>query len=173
MYPLAHRLGNGESVLSKPVHLTQIMQLPFSDCTRSIIQQAQAEARELNQEFVGTEHLAVSLLKVQTCEAMRALRAHHVDPDAARATLLSMMNKATEPPVISGDLPLSPRAQRAINAAIVAAQSMRQSKITTRVLLLALMEEDGAPLVTALRNSGADIDTLRQSLQQPLEDPEG
>lgn len=149
------------------------MHLPFTDCTRSIIQQAQSEARELNQEFVGTEHLAIALLKVSTCEAVRALHTQHVDHNAARTTLRSMMNHSAEPPVISGDLPLSPRAQRAINAAIVAAQSMRQPKITTRALLLALMEEDGAPLVTALRNSGADIDTLRQSLQLPLEDPEG
>jgi ATP-dependent Clp protease ATP-binding subunit ClpC len=148
------------------------MKPPFTDCTRSIIQQAQTEARQLNQEFIGTEHLALSLLKVHGCEAVRVLHANNVHGETVYSALLLMLPKAANPPVISGDLPLSPRSQRMVNSAIVAAQSMRQTRISTRALMLALMEEETSSFVTALRRAGADIDTLRQALQQPVEEPE-
>lgn len=148
------------------------MQPPFTDCTRTIIQTAQREARNLNQEFVGTEHLALSLLHVTGCEAVRQLRANHVNPETARTTLLAMMPKAAHPPVISGDLPLSPKAQRAINGSIVIAQSLRLAKISTRALLLSIIEESGAPVATALREAGGDMDGLQQALRQPTTDSE-
>lgn len=148
------------------------MQPPFTECARSIIHQAQREARDLNQEFVGTEHVALSILNVRSCEAIRILHANHVNPESVRAALLAVMPRSAEPPVISGDLPLSPKAQRAVNSSIVVAQSLRQPKISTRAVLLALMEEDASPFVTALRSAGADIDTLRQALRLPSEEPE-
>lgn len=148
------------------------MQPPLTECARKTLDQAQAEARALNQEFVGTEHLLLSLLKSTGCHASRVLRAQHVDKDAVRSALLSVMSYSENPPVISGNLPLSPKAQRSINSAIVMAHSLRESKVSTRILLLALMDEQGTPFLAAIRQAGADVETLLKALAEKPHDEE-
>src|SRR5690242_2388488 len=100
------------------------MQPPLTQCAKSVFDQAQAEARALNQEFVGTEHLVLAVLKSHNCLASRVMRAQHVDREAVRSSLMAVMPFADNPPVISGNLPLSPKAQRAVNQAIVMSRSL-------------------------------------------------
>jgi ATP-dependent Clp protease ATP-binding subunit ClpC len=64
------------------------------------LDQAQAEARALNQEFVGTEHLLLALLKSSACHAARVLRAQHVDREAVRSALMSVMPYSENAPVV-------------------------------------------------------------------------
>jgi ATP-dependent Clp protease ATP-binding subunit ClpA len=60
--------------------------------------------------------------------------------------------------------------QRTLNSAIVRAMSLRESKVSTRILMLSLLEEPNSAPETALRAAGADIDLLRQALaEKPVE----
>jgi ATP-dependent Clp protease ATP-binding subunit ClpC len=140
------------------------MQPPLTNSARKVLDDAQVEARHLNQEFVGTEHLLLALLKSSGTHASRALRAQHIDKDAVRSSLLSVMSYSENAPVVAGNLPLSPKAQRSINAAIVMASSLRESKVSTRVMLLALMDEQGSAFISALRQAGADVEALLKAL---------
>ncbi len=143
---------------------------PLSDNVRKVIDQAQVEARALNQEFVGTEHLLLALLRTKGTQALRILKQQHVDSDALRSALLTYMPFSDEAPVVTGQLPMSPKAQRVINAALVMAQSLREPKLSSRVLLLALMDEPGTPFLKALRSSGVDVDgILRVLAEKPAE----
>jgi ATP-dependent Clp protease ATP-binding subunit ClpC len=146
------------------------MQPPFTDSARQTMDQAQTEARELNQEFVGTEHLALAILNSPECLASRALVRSHVNLGAARDGLLAVMTQADNPPVITGALPLSPKARRALNNAIVMSQSLREPKVSTRVLMLALLEDTETPVGTVFREMGVDIESLKQILaEKPAE----
>jgi ATP-dependent Clp protease ATP-binding subunit ClpC len=149
------------------------MQPPLTECARKTLDQAQNEARSLNQEFVGTEHLLLALLKAQSCHASRIMRAQHVDRDAVRSALLAVLPYSENPPVVAGNLPMSPKAQRAINSSIVMARSLREPKVSTRVLLLALMEEQGTPFISALREAGVDVESLLKALAEKPHDEEG
>ena len=146
--------------------------VPLSEGTRKVLDQAQTEARALNQEFVGTEHMMLAILQVSGTHALRVLRQHHVDKDAVRSQLLSVMSFADDAPVVTGNLPLSPKAQKTINAALVMSRSLREPKMSTRVLLLALMDEPKTALIDALRNTGVDVEELLRALAETPTDAE-
>jgi ATP-dependent Clp protease ATP-binding subunit ClpC len=148
------------------------MQPQLTESARKVLDEAQVEARHLNQEFVGTEHLLLALLKSQGTHATRAMRAQHIDKEMVRSDLLAVMPYSENAPVVSGNLPLSPKAQRAINAAIVMARSLRESKVSTRVMLLALMDEQGSAFIAALRRAGADVEALLKALAAKPHDEE-
>jgi ATP-dependent Clp protease ATP-binding subunit ClpC len=148
------------------------MHAAFTATLRQAINHAQQQARQLNQEFVGSEHLMLGLLATDPCEAVRALSRQDLNPRQLHSALLAKLRHGKQPPVISGDLPLSPKAQRIINIAIVMAQSMRQPAISTRMLLLALLDESDTLLTQVLRDGGADSDSLASQLSAKPEELE-
>jgi ATP-dependent Clp protease ATP-binding subunit ClpC len=142
------------------------MHQPLTESARKVFDQSQAEARALNQEFVGTEHMLLAVLSVPGTQALRVLRRQHVDKDALRTQLLSVLPYSENSPNVTGGLPLSPKVQRVVNSALVMARSLREDKVSTRVLLLALMDEQGTPFLQALKSIGADVEALLQALAE-------
>src|SRR5438270_7179082 len=114
-----------------PRRTSESMREGFTRTVRHILERAQREAREHNQEFVGTEHLFLGTIQCQECEAERILQQQHLNPNQLRSAVVRDLPMGPEAPVISGDLPLSPKAQRVINGAIVKAQALREEKIST------------------------------------------
>ena len=133
--------------------------------TRALVE-AQKEARALNQEFVGTEHLLLGLLSVGDTEALAGLKLAGVERDALRKRMTESLPRADQSPGITGDLPLSPNAQRAINSAVTKAQSTGSPRVSTRMLLVALLDECQTLVRPAMRAVGADLDHLQRVLVQ-------
>ena len=146
--------------------------VPLTDGARKVLDQAQHEARALNQEFVGTEHLLLAMLRGSGTHAMRILRQNHVDKEALRSQLLAVLPIGESEPVVTGGLPLSPKAQRAIQSALVMSRSLREPKLSTRVLLISLLDEPKTALIQAMRNTGVDVDALLRALAEKPEDVE-
>ena len=149
------------------------MRQGFTDTLRHVIASAQATAHKLNQEFVGTEHLLVGILECDTCEAARSLQRNGLDPSELRHAMLKMLPKGTQAPVVTGDLPLSPKAQRAINTAIVKSQALREPRVSTRFALLSLLDSDEPQSVIrdVFKGRGADLDQLQRLLaEKPAEE---
>jgi ATP-dependent Clp protease ATP-binding subunit ClpC len=144
----------------------------FTTTLRQVLDGAQREARELNQEFVGTEHLFLGLLRSTGCEADATLRELSLSPPDLRGAVLGTLPRGEEPPVVTGDLPLSPKAQRVINGAIVKAQALREEKIGTRFLLLSLLDDPQTVIRDALLRSGGDVNLLRQALVEAPDEEE-
>lgn len=138
-----------------------------------MFEHAQREARELNQEFVGVEHLVLGILHCgEGCEAGRALRAVNINLEELRAALLGNLPRGDEAPVITGELPFSPKARRALNNAIVKAQSLREPHVSTRLVLLSLLDEPETATHEALRRCGGDIDQILRKLAEQPTQPE-
>jgi ATP-dependent Clp protease ATP-binding subunit ClpC len=147
------------------------MREAFTHTLKQTLEIAQREAREHRQEFVGTDHLFLGVIACEDCEAAHVLRRQHLSPSQLRTAVLADLPVAAEPPVISGDLPLSPRAQRVINGAIAKAQTLREHRISTRFLLLSLLDEQQTLVRDAIVDGGGDINQLRQALvDMPAED---
>ncbi len=144
------------------------------DLTQSLRQSldaAQAAARDLHQDFVSTEHLMLGLLATDS-DALRALRSAHAEPQALKSALLAKLPHSQPPLVVTGDLPLSPKAQRVINGAIVTAQVLRESHVSTRFLLKSLLDEPQSIIRQSLKSAGVDIDALLPSLDKKPTAPE-
>jgi ATP-dependent Clp protease ATP-binding subunit ClpC len=138
----------------------------LSETARHVLAGAQGEARALNQEFVGSEHLLLGIAGCGDCEAARLLAQSHVDSAKVRAELLRALPKGEQPPGVTGDLPLSPKVQRIIQNALVRAQALREQTVSTRLLLLSLLDEPGTVLRSAMRAAGADCDQLLGKLAE-------
>jgi ATP-dependent Clp protease ATP-binding subunit ClpC len=143
------------------------MQPSATAALRSVLDAAQAEARQRNQEFVSTEHLLLALLASSAGQAGQIIRQQRVPIDALRSTIEKQITPGSEPSVVEGALPLSPKAQRTFNNAIVLSQSLRESKVTTRHLLMALLNDSTNHFLTALARSGGDPDSLTRTVAVP------
>jgi ATP-dependent Clp protease ATP-binding subunit ClpC len=141
------------------------MREELTDTFRQALEAAQSAARDLNQDFVGTEHLMLGLLTTDG-DAVRTMRAAHAEPPALAEALRATLPRGEQPPVVTGNLPLSPKAQRLVNDAIVKAQAMRESTVSTRFLLLSLLDEPRTAVRQALDTVGADVDPLLRKLAE-------
>ena len=148
------------------------MYIPFTETLTQVIANAQHEARRLNQDFIGTEHLALALLDQEDSEAARVLAQMNVEAGYVRNALLHTMPAGKEPPVVAGKLPMSPRAQRLVTNSIVAAQAAGKAKISTRFLLAVLIAESSGVVCETFRRSGAEGTELAQALRERDVTPE-
>lgn len=139
---------------------------------KQALDRAQSEARLLKQDFVGTEHLALGLLGDDNADAVRAVRRQSLDVDDLRRRITQALPVGKEEPVVTGALPLSPKATRAVNQAVVKAQSLHEPSVSTRVVLLALLEEPENAMCRLLREAGADTDILQRHLAEKPDEPE-
>ena len=148
------------------------MHQPLSNAAKAALEAAQHEARSLNQEFVGTEHLLLGVIAGSGTHGVRLLRQYHVDKDALRTQIRSTLPFSENPPNVTGPLPLSPKAQRAINAALVMSRSLREPQISTRLLLLALLDDSRGSVLQSMQSSGVDVEGLFKALPEKPPEPE-
>jgi ATP-dependent Clp protease ATP-binding subunit ClpC len=140
--------------------------LPATQTLTNIFAAAQQEARQLNQDFVGTEHLAMALLDADDSEAGRVLRVMNVESGYIRNALAHALPAGKDPPVVTGDLPMSPKSQRLVSGAIVAAQAAGRGRVSTRFLLAALLAEAAGVVCESFRRAGVDAAELVKALKQ-------
>ena len=148
------------------------MREPITEQTRHALVQAQAAARQLNQDFVGTEHMVLGILDCPESEAVRAVMGGEVTPEELRKRLLAELPRGSKPPVVTGSLPLSPKAQRAFNNALVKAETLREPRVSTRLVLLALVEEPDTDIRSAFTEAGIDLEHLARLLAKKPAQPE-
>ena len=142
------------------------MHQPLSTAAKAALEAAQHEARSLNQEFVGTEHLLLGVSAGSGTQATRLLRQYHVDRDALRTQIRSTLPFSETPPNVTGQLPMSPKAQRVVNAALVMARSLRENVISTRLLLLALLDDARGGVLQTMKSGGTDVEGLLKALAE-------
>jgi ATP-dependent Clp protease ATP-binding subunit ClpC len=140
------------------------MNHPFTHTLSSAVDYAHAQARQLGQEYVGTEHLLLGMLDCSSGHAIVALKSQ-VSVPQLRSNVVQLFPKRPEESFVTGRLPLSPNAQRIINTAISESQAAGEAKVSTRSVLLAMIGATTSGAVESLRASGADLDELHRLLQ--------
>lgn len=136
----------------------------LTDTLRLAIERARVEARNLDHEFAGTEHLLLGILHFGGSDAVRALIAAGADADDVRSAILRGMPRVDPTGHPADPLPLSPKARRAINAATIRARAMRRRRVNTALLLLDLVDEPRTAAQQALFEVGADLAQLKRAL---------
>lgn len=150
--------------------------MPFmpvlTEAMKKVLTQAQVESRRLNQEFVGTEHMLLSLLHGDHNDVARVMRSQHVDLELLRTQISEFLPFSETPPAITGELPLSPKATRLISSAVVRSRALREPKVSTRIFLLTLMDEGHPLFADALQTAGVDASKLQAELAAKPQHPE-
>jgi ATP-dependent Clp protease ATP-binding subunit ClpA len=133
---------------------------------RRALDEAQSAARVNNQDFVGAEHLALGLLSASEGEAIATLAAQRCNTPRLIRRLKADLPIGKEPVVVTGALPLSPKAKGAIDAALTRAERTQAAKLSTRLVMLALLEEKGSDVGEAFAAEGVDVGQLARALAE-------
>ena len=133
----------------------------FSAYARHAIVLAQEEARGLNQNYIGTEHLLLGLLAENQGMAARALDSVGVTLDATRLLIIKDVGRGTKTP--EGHIPFTPRAKKTLELALREALALQHNYIGTEHLLLGQLRLDDGLGAKLLDQQGVDNDTLRQA----------
>jgi ATP-dependent Clp protease ATP-binding subunit ClpC len=140
------------------------MRHAFTEALSAALIHADEEARRLGQEFVGAEHLFLGLLAAD-CDALRSLKSQ-ASPAELRKILRGLLPRNAHPELVTGRLPLSPKATKIVNLAISEACGANISLVSTRWLLHAILIRNVRAVAQALSQAGADADQLSRVLLQ-------
>ena len=133
---------------------------------RDAIVLAQEEARALNHNYVGTEHILLGLLGAEGGLAARLLAAIGVEANAVRSALEERLvgRGATEPP--PGPLSFTPRSKKGLELAVREAKEDRSVHVRSEHLLLGIARLREGLAARVLRELGADYDDLQSRLRR-------
>jgi ATP-dependent Clp protease ATP-binding subunit ClpC len=136
----------------------------FTERARRVIVLAQEEARMLNHNSIGTEHILLGLLHEGDGIAARSLEALDISLDAVRVQVEEITGKGTHAP--SGHIPFTPRAKRVLELSLREALQLGHEYISTEHILLGLLREGEGVAAQVLVRLGADLNRVRQQVIQ-------
>ena len=111
----------------------------FSGQARHVVVSAQEEARELDHNYIGTEHLLLGLLVASDSSASASLSALGYTLDGARASVEAMVGRGKASP--RGHIPFTPRAKKVLELSLREALQLKHNHIGTEHILLGLVRE--------------------------------
>jgi hypothetical protein len=139
----------------------------FTDRARRVVVLAQdVEARRLNHDYVGTEHLLLGLLHEGEGVAARALDSLGISLDAVRQQVEEIIGQGQQAP--SGRIPFTPRAKKVLELSLRESLQLGHDYIGTEHILLGLLREGDGVAVQVLVGLGADLNRVRQQVIQLL-----
>ena len=141
----------------------------FTSRAIKAIEFAQYAARELEQDYIGTEHILLGLLHEEGSVAFAALQAAGLTFDAVMQRVEAMVAGDAEYP--SDNPYYTPRAKRVMEGAVEEAQTLGHNYIGTEHILLSLLEETEGAATELLIGMGVDIDALQGEVLDRIDHP--
>ena len=138
----------------------------FTDKARRVVVLAQEEAKLLNHNYIGTEHILLGLIHEGEGVAAKALEALGINLDAVRDQVQEIIGQGQQAP--SGHIPFTPRAKKVLELSLREALQLGHSYIGTEHLLLGLIREGEGVAAQVLTRLGADTNRVRQQVIQLL-----
>ncbi len=138
----------------------------FSDRARRVVVLAQEEARMLNHNYIGTEHLLLGLIQEGEGVAAKALESMGISLEAVRDQVEEIIGRGSSPP--TGHIPFTPRAKKVLELSLREALQLGHNYIGTEHILLGLIREGEGVAAQVLMKLGADLDRVRNTVVQLL-----
>ena len=135
----------------------------FTDRARRVLVLAQDEAKALEHNFLGTEHLLLGLLTEGEGVAAKALTELGVGADALRERILEVVPKGA-PGTASGAPPFTPRSKHVLELALREALELNHNYIGTEHLLLGLLRESEGVAGQVLIAAGIEAIAVRSKV---------
>jgi ATP-dependent Clp protease ATP-binding subunit ClpC len=127
---------------------------------------AQEEARMLNHNYIGTEHILLALSHEGEGVAGQALEVLDISLEAARQQVAEIIGRGQAP--VRGHLPFTPRAKKVLELSFREAMQLGHNYIGTEHILLGLIREGEGVGAEVLLKLGADLGRVRQIVIQFL-----
>src|SRR5207249_10277811 len=138
----------------------------FTDRARRVLVLAQEEARLLNHNFIGTEHILLGLIHEGEGVAAKALESLGISLEAVREKVEETIGPAGSS--TTGSPPFTPRAKKVLELSLREALQLGHNYIGTEHMLLGLVSEGEGVAATVLVHLGADLSRVRQQVIQLL-----
>jgi ATP-dependent Clp protease ATP-binding subunit ClpC len=132
---------------------------------------AQEEARLLNHNYIGTEHILLGLLNEGEGIAAQALESLDIDLASVREEVVKIIGQGQQSP--SGHIPFTPRAKKVLELSLREALQLGHNYIGTEHILLGLIREGEGVAAQVLQQLGAELQKVRQTVIQLLSGPGG
>ena len=143
----------------------------FTDRARRVVVLAQEEARMLNHNYIGTEHILLGLIHEGEGVAAKALESLGISLEAVRQQVEEIIGQGQQVP--AGHIPFTPRAKKVLELSLREALQLGHSYIGTEHILLGLIREGEGVAAQVLVKLGADLTRVRQQVIQLLSGYQG
>jgi len=139
----------------------------FTERARRVIAMAESEAKKLNHNYVGTEHILLGLVKEKKGIAAKVL-SQQADLKESQIidVIKSIIGKGKNK--VKGTIGLTPRSKKVLNLSMEQARDLNHSYIGTEHILLGMIGEGEGVAVRILQELGVDLDKLKKEILQIL-----
>jgi ATP-dependent Clp protease ATP-binding subunit ClpC len=134
----------------------------FTDRARRVLVLAQEEAKLLNHNFIGTEHILLGLIHEGEGVAAKALESLGISLEAVREKVEETIGPAQGS--TPGSPPFTPRAKKVLELSLREALQLGHNYIGTEHMLLGLVREGEGVAAGVLISLGADLSRVRQQV---------
>ena len=134
----------------------------FTDRARRVVVLAQEEARQLNHNYIGTEHILLALVREGEGVAARVLDRFGVTLAGTREEVTARVGLGNQQP--PKKIPFTPRAKKVLELALREALSLHHNYIGTEHILLGLIQEGDGVGAQILAEHAADFTAVRQAV---------
>ncbi len=143
----------------------------FTDRARHVVVLAKEEARLLNHNWIGTEHLLLGLIRQGDSVAARVLESLGISLQAVRHEVEEIIGQGEQVP--SEEIPFTPRSKKVLELALRESLQLRDNYIGPEHILLGLMREGDGVAAQVLIKLGANLNRVRQQVIQLLHGYQG
>src|SRR5471030_79348 len=143
----------------------------FTDRARRVVVLAQEEAKMLNHNYIGTEHILLGLIHEGEGVAAKALESLGISLDSVREQVQDIIGQGQQQP--TGHIPFTPRAKKVLELSLREALQLGHNYIGTEHILLGLIREGEGVAAQVLVKLGADLNKVRQQVIQLLSGYQG
>jgi ATP-dependent Clp protease ATP-binding subunit ClpC len=143
----------------------------FTDRARRVVVLAQEEARMLDHNYIGTEHILLGLVHEGEGVAAKAMAAMEISLEAVRQQVEEIIGRGQQAP--SGHIPFTPRAKKVLELSLRESLQLGHDYIGTEHILLGLLREGEGVAAQVLVRLGADLNRVRQQVLNLLAGGQG
>jgi ATP-dependent Clp protease ATP-binding subunit ClpC len=143
----------------------------FTDRARRVVVLAQEEARMLNHNYIGTEHILLGLIHEGEGVASKALESLGISLESVREQVQEIIGQGQQAP--TGHIPFTPRAKKVLELSLREALQLGHNYIGTEHILLGLIREGEGVAAQVLVKLGADLSRVRQQVIQLISGYQG
>src|ERR1700758_5197094 len=134
----------------------------FTERSRRVVVLAQEEARMLNHDYIGTEHILLGLVHEGEGVAAKSLESLGISLEGVRSQVEEIIGQGQQAP--SGHIPFTPRAKKVLELSLREALQLGHNYIGTEHILLGLIREGDGVAAQVLVKLGADLNRVRQQV---------
>ena len=137
----------------------------FSTQVKEIISFSREEALRLGNDFIGTEHLLLGLIREGDNTAIRILKSFNVDLYELRKEIeLAVKDKTGKNIANINSLPLTKQAEKVIRVTVLEAKALKSTTVETEHLMLSILKNKENIATQILNQFDVDYDLFRQEL---------